>query len=321
MTACRIVVLDGFSLNPGDLSWAGLEALGSVSVFDRTPPDQIVERAAGAAILLTNKTVIDEPTLSALPELRYIGVLATGTNIVDRDAARARGVVVTNVPSYAADSVAEHTFALMLDGMKHLSAHVLAVREGGWSRQADFSFTVAPIRLLAGKALGIVGFGSIGRRVAELGLAFKMTVLVASHGASTEASSALGIGVRELDDVFRQSDVLSLHCPLTPATQHLVDARRLALMKPGALLINTARGGLVDELALAVALRSGKLGGACLDVLGAEPPPQSQALLSAPRCLVTPHIAWASVEGRRRLLEIATENVRAFMAGAPVNVV
>lgn len=314
----RIVVLDGYSLNPGDLSWEPLAALGELTVHDRSPPDAVLARAAGAPVILTNKTVVGAAAIRALPDLRYIGVLATGTNVVDRAAARERGVVVTNVPDYGADSVAEHAVSLMLEGVKHLSAHLGAVREGGWARQPDFSFTVAPIRLLASKTLGIIGFGAIGKRVAQLALAFRMNVLLARHGTETLPP---GVVHAELDDVFARADVLTLHCPLTPSTERLVNAERLARMKPSALLINTARGGLVDEAALAQALRERRIAGAYLDVLGAEPPAAGHPLVSLPNAGVTPHIAWASVEARSRLLEIATDNVRAFLGGVPRNVV
>lgn len=314
----RIVVLDGYSLNPGDLSWEQLAELGELSVHDRTPQDAVAARAAGASVILTNKTVVSEAAMRELPDLRYIGVLATGTNVVDRAAARARGVVVTNVPDYGADSVAEHAVSLMLEGVKHLSAHLAAVRAGGWSSQPDFSFTVAPIRLLAGKTLGLVGLGAIGKRVAQLALAFKMHVLVARHGSATMPP---GVAHAELNEVFARADVLTLHCPLTPATERMVNAGRLSLMKPTALLINTARGGLVDEAALTDALREKRIAGAYLDVLGTEPPPADHPLLALPNASVTPHIAWASAEARARLLEIATDNVRSFLSGAPRNVV
>ncbi len=321
MARPRIVVLDGFALNPGDLSWEPLGELGSLSVHERTPPEQVVERARGAAILLTNKTLIGADALALLPELAYVGVLATGTNVVDRQAARARGVVVTNVPNYGADSVAEHTLGLMLEATKQLGAHTRAVREGGWARQPDFSFSVAPVSLLADKTLGIVGYGAIGRRVAELARAFKMKVVVARHGAESRGGLTLGVDYAELEAVLRRSDMLSLHCPLTPETERLIDATRLGWMKPSAVLINTARGGLIDEGALASALRESRIAGAYLDVLATEPPPQDHALVSLPNCWITPHIAWASVEARGRLLAIAAANVKAFLEGAPSNTV
>ena len=324
MSTPRIVVLDGFTLNPGDLSWAPLAALGRLTVFERSTPREVLSRASGAEMLITNKAVIDRAAIEALPELRYIGVTATGTNIVDRDAARARGVVVSNVPSYGADSVAEHTLSLMLEGVKHLSRHLAAVRAGGWSEQPDFSFTLAPVSLLAGKTLGLVGLGAIGKRVAELALAFRMKVLAARReGAGRDAASSNTPGVERvsLDELLERADIVSLHCPLTKETEGFMDARRLALMKPTALLINTSRGGLIDEPALAEALERRQLAGAYLDVLSVEPPPARHPLLGAPSCWITPHMAWASVEARRRLLEVSIANVCAFLAGHPVNVV
>jgi glycerate dehydrogenase len=327
MTAPRIVVLDGFTLNPGDLSWAPLGALGRLTVFERSTPRELLSRAAGAELLITNKAVIDRGAIEALPELRYIGVTATGTNVVDREAARARGVVVSNVPSYGADSVAEHTLSLMLEGVKHLSRHLAAVRAGGWARQPDFSFTVAPVSLLAGKTLGLVGLGAIGGRVAELALAFRMSVLAArrdssgSGGGNAAGSSPPGVARVPLDELLERSDIVSLHCPLTRDNERFVDARRLAQMKPSALLINTSRGGLIDEAALGDALARGQIAGAYLDVLGVEPPPEGHPLLALPNCWITPHMAWASVEARRRLLEVSIANVCAFLAGHPVNIV
>ncbi|HTV25771.1 MAG TPA: D-2-hydroxyacid dehydrogenase [Polyangiaceae bacterium] len=329
MSTPRIVVLDGFTLNPGDLSWAPLAALGRLMVFERSTPRELLSRAAGAELLITNKAVIDRAAIEALPELRYIGVTATGTNIVDRDAARSRGVVVSNVPSYGADSVAEHALSLMLEGVKHLSQHLGAVRAGGWSKQPDFSFTVAPVSLLAGKTLGLVGLGAIGGRVAELGLAFRMTVLAARRegeraaDASSSTSGATPPGVERvpLDELLGRADILSLHCPLTKENERFVDARRLAQMKPTALLINTSRGGLIDEAALAAALERRQIAGAYLDVLSLEPPPEGHPLLGLPHCWITPHMAWASVEARRRLLDVSIANVCAFLAGHPVNVV
>jgi glycerate dehydrogenase len=329
MTAPRIVVLDGFTLNPGDLSWAPLAALGRLTVFERSTPRELLSRAAGAALLITNKAVIDRGAIEGLPELRYIGVTATGTNVVDREAARARGVVVSNVPSYGADSVAEHTLSLMLEGTKHLSRHLDAVRAGGWARQPDFSFTVAPVSLLAGKTLGLVGLGAIGARVAELALAFRMNVLAARRdpsgsvvsGAGGDATATPRVARVPLDELLERSDIVSLHCPLTRDNERFIDARRLGQMKPTALLINTSRGGLIDEAALADALGRGEIAGAYLDVLGVEPPPEGHPLLALPNCWVTPHMAWASVEARRRLLEVSIANVCAFLAGHPVNTV
>lgn len=316
----RIVVLDGFTLNPGDLSWKPLAALGSLDVFERSTPLELRERAAGAQILITNKAVLDRDAIESLPELRYIGVTATGTNIVDRDAARAGGVAVANVPSYGADSVAEHTLTLMLEASKRLCLHLSAVRDGAWSRQTDFSLTLGPVSLLAGKTLGIVGLGAIGLRVAELALAFKMKVLAARREGSTSAAVP-GVERVDLDALLQRSDIITLHCPLTDATARFIDAARLALMKPTSILVNTSRGGLLDEAALAEALGRRQLAGAYLDVLSAEPPPLDHPLLGQARCHITPHMAWASVEARRRLLEVSIENVRAFLAGQPQNLV
>lgn len=319
MSTPRIVVLDGFSLNPGDLSWAPLAALGELTVYERSTPREIRERAAGAELLITNKAVLDRAAIEALPALRYIGVTATGTNIVDREAARERGVVVSNVPSYGADSVAEHTLSLMLEGVKHLSRHLGAVRAGRWSQQPDFSFTVAPVTLLAGKTLGLVGLGAIGSRVAELAQAFRMTVLAARREGNGAAPP--GVARVALDELLQRSDIVSLHCPLTQDNERFIDAGRLAQMKPTAILVNTSRGGLIDEAALAAALARGQLASAYLDVLSVEPPPADHPLLGLQSCWVTPHMAWASVEARRRLLEVTVENVRAFLAGRPLNVV
>jgi glycerate dehydrogenase len=324
MAAPRIVVLDGFTLNPGDLSWEPLAALGQLDVFERSSREELCARAAGAQILITNKAVLDRAAILALPELRYIGVTATGTNVVDHDAARARGVIVSNVPSYGADSVAEHTLSLMLDACKHLSAHLAAVRGGAWSRQPDFSFTLERVSLLSGKTLGIVGLGAIGRRVAELALAFKMTVLAARRDAdSSPASLATHLGIERvpLEALLQRSDFVSLHCPLTDENSRAIDRNRLALMKSNAVLINTSRGGLIDEAALAEALASRRIQAAYLDVLSVEPPPLDHPLLSVPSCHVSPHMAWASIEARSRLLSVSIDNVRAFLAGQPRNVV
>jgi glycerate dehydrogenase len=321
MAPPRIVVLDGHTLNPGDLSWGPLEALGEVSLHERTPPALIVERAQGAAILVTNKAPVNAASIAALPELRYIGVTATGTNIVDRGAAQARGILVTNVPSYGADSVAEHTLSLMLEASKRLGPHLAAVRAGAWARQPDFSFSVGEIRLLAQRTLGIVGLGAIGGRVAELARAFKMTVLAARRRSGAGERPSAGVTWCELDEVVQRADFLSLHCPLTEETKKLVSARLLERMQPSAVLINTSRGGLVDEAALARALRSGRIAAAYLDVLETEPPPEGHPLVALPNCWVTPHVAWASREARVRLMEVAVDNVRAFLGGTPTNVV
>ena len=313
----RIVVLDGYALNPGDLNWAGLEALGDCTVHDRTPPDEVQARAQGAEVLLTNKTVLDGATLGALPQLRYVGVLATGYNVVDIETARRRGVVVTNVPGYGTPSVAQATFALLLELTNHVGHHSRAVREGRWASNPDFCFWDRPLIELAGRTLGIVGFGAIGQAVAHIAQAFGMAVLVHSR---TERPTP-GMRFVDLDSLLAESDVVSLHCPLTPATQNLMNADRLARMKPTAFLLNTSRGPLIDEPALAHALNEGRLAGAALDVLSAEPPAADNPLLTARNCILTPHIAWATLAARRRLLDTVAANLGAFLAGRPVNVI
>lgn len=314
----KIVVLDGYTLNPGDLSWAPLQELGDVTVHDRTPVDHIRARAAGAEILLTNKTLLTCPTIKALPSLRYIGVLATGYNVVDHIAAAEAGVVVTNVPAYSTMSVAQVAFAHILNLTHGMGQHTRTVREGRWSSSPDFSFADTPLMELAGKTLGIIGPGRIGAAVARMGLAFGMDVIAYSRSGRVPVPEVKPVS---LEDVFSQSDVLSFHCPLTPETKHLASAERLAMMKPTAFLINTSRGPLVDEQGLAAALNAGKIAGAGLDVLSVEPPPPDNPLLTARNCHITPHFAWASTAARKRLMHEVTENVRAFIAGVPRNVV
>lgn len=316
----RIVVLDGYTLNPGDNPWDGLARLGELTVHDRTPPAQVVERAAGAEILLTNKTVLDAAALAQLPALRCIAVLATGYNVVDIAAARSHGVVVSNVPEYGSGDVAQHTLALLLELCHRVGDHHRAVLAGDWSRVPDFSFWLTPPRSLDGQTLGIVGYGRIGRRVATLGRALGMRILASSRlqrSSGGEPPDAF----RTIPDLFAEADVISLHCPLTDDNARFVDAELLARVQPHTLLINTARGGLIDEPALAAALNEGRLGGAALDVLSREPPPPDHPLLTARHCIISPHIAWASLASRRRLMAATVSNVRAFLAGKPVNVV
>jgi glycerate dehydrogenase len=319
----KIVVLDGYTLNPGDLSWGELEQLGTCQVYDRTPADKVLERAAGARIVLTNKTVLSAETLAALSALQYVGVLATGTNVVDAQAARRRGIPVTNVPGYSTASVAQMVFALLLEMTSQVGHHARLVREGAWSASPDFAFWDRPLIELDGLTLGVVGFGAIGRRVAALARAFGMTVLV--HTRHPEKYQGIGVAesveFTDLDTLIGRSDVVSLHCPLTPETERMVDAARLARMKPGARLINTGRGPLVDEAALAEALNSGRLAGAGLDVLSSEPPPAGNPLLQAENSVITPHIAWATRAARQRLMTIAVANVRDFLTGSSSNVV
>lgn len=315
----RIVVLDGHTLNPGDLDWSALEALGDCECYPRTPAAKVIQRAQGAQIVLTNKTVLSREILDELPELRYIGVLATGYNVVDIVAAKARGVIVTNVPTYGTASVAQMVFAHLLNLTQHVAAHAQTVRQGDWTRSVDFCYWRAPLVELAGLTMGIVGFGRIGRLTAKIARAFGMKVIFNDILArAIHAEEAVPVS---LDTLFRQSDVISLHCPLTRETEGLVNATRLSLMKPTAVLINTSRGALVDEEALAEALNTGRIAGAGLDVLRIEPPPHENPLLRARNCCITPHIGWATRAARQRLLEIAVSNLRAFIQGNPQNVV
>ncbi len=317
----NIVVLDGYALNPGDLSWQGLERLGGLKVHDRTPPEAVLERAAGAEVLLTNKTVLSREVIEALPELRYIGVLATGYNVVDIEAARQRGIPVTNIPGYGTRSVAQMVFALLLELTSQVGHHAELVRQGGWTQSRDFCFWDRPLIELDGLTLGVIGFGQIGRQVARLALAFGMKVLVHTGHPERyrEEFAPLGIEFAGLDETFRRSDVISLHCPLTEETRGLVSRERLARLKAGAMLINTGRGPLVDEAALADALNHDRLAGAGLDVLCAEPPAADNPLLQAKNCFITPHIAWATRAARERLMAIAVDNLQAWRNGQPVN--
>ena len=315
----KIVVLDGHTLNPGDLSWRGLEALGDCTVHDRTGPDQTVPRAAGAEILLTNKTVLSGAILDRLPDCKYIGVLATGYNIVDIDAAAGNQIVVTNVPTYAAQSVAQMVFAHVLNLTQHVGHHSRTVGDGRWAQSPDFCYWDYPLVELAGKTMGIIGLGRIGRTTAQLARAFGMNPI--GYDSDPGACAAAKCTPVELDEIFSSSDIVTLHCPLTDQTEGIVNAERLAMMKPTAFLINTSRGPLVDQRALADALNDGRIAGAGLDVLRIEPPPADNPLAAAKNCYITPHIAWATREARARLLATATENVKAFLSGVPRNVV
>ncbi|HEY0552283.1 MAG TPA: D-2-hydroxyacid dehydrogenase [Verrucomicrobiae bacterium] len=315
----NIVVLDGFTLNPGDLNWDALERLGSCAIHDRTPANQIIERAGEAEIVLTNKTVLGRETILALPKLKYIGVLATGYNVVDIAAAKERGIPVTNIPDYGTHSVAQFTFALLLELAHHVGHHAQTVRDGRWTRSADFCYWDYPLIELPGLTFGVIGFGKIGRAVAKLADAFGMKVLV--HNRSRPKDLPAHFELAGLEDLLSRSDVVSLHCPLTPENKQFINPERLARMKPSAFLLNTSRGPLLDEHAVANALNSGKIAGAALDVLSVEPSQADNPLLSAKNCFVTPHIAWATRAARARLMDIAVENIRAFLAGAPCNVV
>ena len=315
----NIVVLDGFTLNPDDLSWEPLKQLGACEIFERSAASEVVVRSANAEIILTNKVVISREHLTQLPRLKYIGVTATGFNIVDAVAAREHHVAVTNVPTYGTRSVAQMTFALLLELTQRVGHHAQTVRDGRWTRSPDFCYTDFPLVELDGLTMGIVGFGRIGRAVAELARAFGMRVLV--HSRSQLATLPAEPRQVDLDELFAESDVVSLHCPLTPETKHLVNAARLARMKSFAFLLNTSRGPLIDEHALAEALNTGRIAGAGLDVLAVEPPSASNPLLNAKNCIITPHIAWATRAARARLMEVAVANVAAFIQGKPQNVV
>lgn len=311
----NIVVLDGYTLNPGDLSWQGLEALGECAIYDRTPADQTVERAGNAEIVITNKTELHRGVLEQLPRLRYIGVLATGFNVVDIDAAREQGVPVTNVPAYGTESVAQMTFAHLLNLTQRVGNHAQTVRDGAWSQCEDFCYWRTPLVELQGCTLGIVGFGRIGHAVCRIARAFGMHGLVYDVAPPTAGLPEGVQFVAEIDELLPEVDVLSLHCPLTASNRHLINAERLGRMKSTALLVNTSRGALVDEKALAAALNEGQLAGAGLDVLDQEPPDPANPLLSARNCFVTPHISWATKAARARLMEVAVDNVRAFLDG------
>lgn len=315
----KIVVLDGFTANPGDLSWKQLEEMGEVIVYNRTKPYETIDRAKDADIVLTNKVCLGKEELEQLPNLKYIGVLATGYNVVDIPVARAHGIIVTNIPAYSTESVAQMVFAHLLTVTNRVEHYSIQNRNGVWSRCADFSYSDTILTEIAGKTMGIVGLGNIGRRVSEIALAFGMKVLA----MTSKANDALPQGVTKANyqELLTQSDVLSLHCPLTPETHHLINTEVLQQMKPSAILINTGRGPLVDEYAVADALNNNRLAAYCTDVMQQEPPKEDNPLLRCSNAYITPHIAWATREARVRLLDIAIDNVRAFMAGEPKNTV
>lgn len=314
----NIVILDGQVLNPGDNPWDPIAAMGSITVFDRTPPELVVERARNAEVIFTNKTRLPAATLELLPQLRYIGVLATGYDVVDIAAAGKRGIPVCNVVAYGVDAVAQHVMALMLELTRSITRHSDSVRAGQWSNSTDWCYWLHPLRDLTDLTMGVLGFGNIGRRVAELAHAFGMRVQAWNR---SPVSAPDYVSMVSMDALFATSDVVSLHVPLTDTTRGLINAARLASMKPGSLLINTARGPLLDEAAVAAALASGHLGGLGADVLSQEPPTADNPLLSAPRCLITPHISWATLRARKNTMRLAAENLRAWMDGKPQNVV
>lgn len=314
----NIVVLDGFTMNPGDLSWDELAELGSLKVYDRTSAGQVLERAKDAEAILTNKTLIDAASLRSLPKLKYVGVLATGYNVVDINVARELGIVVTNIPAYSTESVAQMVFAHILNITHRVGRYSDEARSGVWSRQADFSYTNSPLMELCGKKIGIVGFGNTGSATARIAVAFGMEVLA----YTSKPQSALPAGVTKadsIDDIFRMSDIVSLHCPLNKETSEIANAAHLSLMKKSAILINTGRGGLVNEQDLADALRENRIKAAGLDVMVNEPPREDNPLLKLDNCFITPHIAWATYEARVRLMNQTVKNLRSFIEGNIIN--
>lgn len=313
----KIVVLDGYSLNPGDLSWKGMEELGECIVYDRTQSAEVIERAKGADAILTNKVAVTKEVLKALPGLKYIGVLATGYNVIDIEAAKARGITVTNIPSYSTDSVVQMVFAHLLNCSNRVAHYTEEVRAGRWTESADFTFWDTPLFELKGKTFGIAGLGHIGMAVAKVALAFGMNVIAFTSKQAADLPE--GITPVTKEELFRQSDVLSLHIPLTPQTRFFMNAEMLALMKPTAIVINTGRGPLVNERDLADALNNGTIFAAGVDVLSSEPPRADNPLLTARNCSITPHIAWATLEARTRLMEIAVNNLKSYLAGAVQN--
>ena len=315
----KIVVLDGFSANPGDLSWKELEALGELAVFDRTKPEETVTRAADAEIVLTNKVIINREVMVQLPRLRYIGVLATGYNVVDVECAKELGITVTNVPAYSTESVAQMVFAHLLTVTNRTEHYARQNREGRWTANQDFCYWDFPHMELAGKTFGIVGLGNIGQRVAQIALTFGMRVKVLT--SKKAETLPVRIAKASLEELLATSDVLSLHCPLTEKTHHLINRETLAMMKTTAILINTGRGPLVDDQAVADALADKRLAAFCADVLMEEPPKKDNPLLMEPNAFITPHIAWATQEARSRLLQVAIDNVRSFLQGQPINLV
>jgi len=316
----KIVVLDGYTLNPGDLSWEALNNLGDVTIYDRTPSEKILERCADAQLLLTNKTPLNADILSSLPSVKYVGVLATGYNVIDTDAARAHGILVTNVPAYSTSSVAQLTFALLLELCMHVQRHSDSVLEGVWVRSADFSYWNYPLTELMGKTIGIIGFGNIGRKVADIATSFDMNIICCSR-SKTDQSYRSNFRWVNYDELFEAADVVTCHCPLTTETRGLINLGYLKKMKKSAFLINTSRGPLVVEHDLAYALNNDLIAGAGIDVLSQEPPSEENPLLKAKNCLITPHFAWATRDARVRLMDIAVANISAYLSGSPVNVV
>ena len=315
----RIVILDGYTTNPGDLCWDKLKELGECTIYDRTAPGEVLERAAGAEAILTNKVVINSETMAALPDLKYIGVMATGYNVVDINAARERGIIITNIPAYSTPSVGQMVFAHILNISQQVQRHSEEVHKGRWTNSKDFCFWDTPLMELRDKKIGLVGLGNTGYTTARVAIGFGMQVYALTSKSHFQLPPE--IKKMDLDQLFSECDIVSLHCPLTPETHELVNARRLAMMKPNAILINTGRGPLINEQDLADALNSGKIYAAGVDVLSTEPPRADNPLLTAKNCYITPHIAWATTEARERLMNMAISNLQAYIAGTPENVV
>lgn len=316
----RIVVLDGYTLNPGDLSWSGIANFGELTVFDRTSPEQIAERLAGAEIVFTNKTPLTREHFAANPQLRFVGILATGYNVVDIAAARERRIPVCNIPTYGTMAVAQFAAALMLELCHRIGRHAESVQAEEWSRRSDFCYWLNPLIELDGKVLGVIGFGRIGQALGRIAQALGMKVLAVDEYPNKQLESA-SLHYATLDELYAKADVISLHCPLFDNNKGMINRNAINKMKPGVLIVNTSRGPLINESDLADALKAGRVGGAAVDVLSSEPPRPDNPLLSAPNCIVTPHIAWATKEARSRLMDIAADNLAAFVGGAPKNVV
>ena len=317
----NIVILDAYTSNPGDLSWDAINALGELTVHERTRHDETLNRCAGCEAVLTNKVILNSEIIEQLPELKYIGVLATGTNVVDLNFAKERGICVTNIPGYGTDSVVQHILAMILHFSSKVSAHNDAVHKGDWVSSKDFCFTLGTLNELSGKTLGIIGLGTIGRKLARVTDAMGMKIVAAHQSSMDRLELPYEVDWLPVDEVFARADFLSLNCPLTSETDQVVNADRLQKMKPSSVVINTGRGPLINEQALADALNNGTIAGAGLDVLSTEPPAVDNPLLTAKNCVITPHIAWASREARKRLIDIAADNLSAYLAGAPINMV
>ena len=316
----KIVVLDGFTLNPGDLSWDELQQLGEVVIHDRTPKDKVLERSKDAEILFTNKTPLGADIIQQLPSLKFIGVLATGFNVIDVEAAKQQSVVVSNVPGYGTDSVVQMTFALLLELCQHVQRHSDSVMEGGWANSIDWCYWNYPLVELAGKTIGIIGFGSIGQKVGDVATAFGMKIVGAARH-HTDQSKRNNFRWAEIPELLEVSDIVTIHCPLFPETKGLINKESLQRMKKSAFLLNTSRGPIIVDQDLADALNNEVIAGAGIDVLSMEPPPKDNPLFGAKNCIITPHIAWATKEARARLMNMVVDNLKAFLDGKPVNVV